>query len=134
MHTLAGGSARRQFLRHSTLGLTGGLLAAGTRPLWAQASAEPKGLKITKVEAVLLTGVRGYGPWLFCRVETADGLVGWGEGTNFPGVQPIATAIRNLSTIVVGESAWNIEQLWNRMYRFMYYNGCLLYTSDAADE
>ena len=72
---------------------------------------------------MLLTGVRGYGPWLFCRVETEDGLVGWGEGTNFPGVQPIATAIRNLSTIVVGESAWNIEQLWNRMYRFLYYNG-----------
>src|SRR5205085_11067554 len=42
---------------------------------------------------------------------------------NFPGVQPIAAAIRNLSTIVVGKSAWNIEQLWQRMYRFLYYNG-----------
>ncbi|HEY5726440.1 MAG TPA: hypothetical protein VIX40_10795, partial [Methylomirabilota bacterium] len=114
MHTLPGGSGRRSFLRHTTFGLTGGLLAAGTRPLWAQAGAStegPKGLKIAKCEAVLLTGVRGYGPWLFCRVETTDGLVGWGEGTNFPGVQPIAAAIRNLSTIVVGESAWNIEQL-----------------------
>ena len=126
MHTLPGGSGRRSFLRHTTFGLTGGLLAAGTRPLWAQAGAStegPKGLKIAKCEAVLLTGVRGYGPWLFCRVETTDGLVGWGEGTNFPGVQPIAAAIRNLSTIVVGESAWNIEQLWHRMYRFLYYNG-----------
>ena len=36
MHTIAGGSGRRSFLRHTTLGLTGGLLAAGTRPLWAQ--------------------------------------------------------------------------------------------------
>ena len=71
--TLAGGSGRRSFLRHTTLGLTGGLLAAGTRPLWAQGAAQPegpKGLKIAKCEAVLLTGVRGYGPWLFCRVET----------------------------------------------------------------
>ena len=123
MHTIAGGSGRRSFLRHTTLGLTGGVLAAGTRPLWAQGATEPQGLKIARCDAVLLTGIRGYGPWLFCRVETTDGVVGWGEGTNFPGVQPIAAAIRNLSTIVVGESAWNIEQLWNRMYRFLYYNG-----------
>jgi len=131
MPTIAGGSGRRSFLRHTTLGLTGGLLAAGTRPLQAHGApahaevgtAGPKGLTIAKCEAVLLTGVRGYGPWLFCRIETTDGLVGWGEGTNFPGVQPIAAAIRNLSTIVVGESAWNIEQLWQRMYRFLYYNG-----------
>jgi galactonate dehydratase len=50
-------------------------------------------------------------------------LVGWGEGTNFSGVQPIATAIRNLSDLVIGASAWNIEQIWNRMYRYLYYNG-----------
>ena len=37
MPTIAGGSGRRSFLRHTTLGLTGGLLAAGTRPLWARA-------------------------------------------------------------------------------------------------
>jgi len=97
------------------------LLAAGSAPIWAQQA--DNSLKITKVEPVLLTGIRGYGPWLFVRVETADGFVGWGEGTNFPGVQPIATAVKNLSTVVIGESAWNIEALWNRMYRFMYYNG-----------
>ena len=57
------------------------------------------------------------------RVETADGLVGWGEGTNFPGVQPIATAVTTLSSVVIGDSAWNIEALWHRMYRFLYYNG-----------
>ena len=33
MHTIAGGSGRRSFLRHTTLGLTSGVLAAGTRPL-----------------------------------------------------------------------------------------------------
>jgi L-alanine-DL-glutamate epimerase-like enolase superfamily enzyme len=80
-------------------------------------------LKIVKVEPHLLTGVRGYAPWLFVRVETAEGIVGWGEGTNFPGVQPIATAIGNLRSAVVGQSAWDIEKLWNRMYRYLYYNG-----------
>ncbi len=114
---------RRAFLSRSAGSLTGLALAAGHSPhrLWAQSQNAP--LKIAKVDPFLLTGVRGYGPWLFARVETEEGLVGWGEGTNFPGVQPIGTAIRNLSSVVVGESAWNIEMLWNRMYRFLYYNG-----------
>ena len=102
--------------------MTGALLTSGKLPqrAWAQSDAS---LKIVKVEPVLLTGVRGYGPWLFVRVETADGIVGWGEGTNFPGVQPIATAVKNLSGVVIGERAWDIEKLWNKMYRFLYYNG-----------
>lgn len=117
---LRAATSRRSFLQSFSGGLTAGLLAAGHLPVWAQAD---NSLKITKVEPILLTGVRGYAPWVFVRVETADGIVGWGEGTNFPGVQPIATAIRNLSPVVVGEQAWDIEKLWNKMYRFMYYNG-----------
>ncbi|MFN0123436.1 MAG: mandelate racemase/muconate lactonizing enzyme family protein [Blastocatellia bacterium] len=115
---------RRTFLKNASLGLTGSLLAGGAGPgaLLAQA-AQDNSLKITKVEPVLLTGVRGYAPWVFVRVETADGFVGWGEGTNFPGVQPIATAIENLRPVIMGQSAWDIERLWNKMYRALYYNG-----------
>ncbi|MEP7339865.1 MAG: mandelate racemase/muconate lactonizing enzyme family protein [Acidobacteriota bacterium] len=121
-----GNSPRRSFLKQASLGLTGGfLVAAGsTEPWWTtSAAAQETSLKIVKVEPVLLTGVRGYGPWLFVRVETSDGVVGWGEGTNFPGVQPIAQAVKNLSSVVIGESAWDIEKLWNKMYRYLYYNG-----------
>jgi len=123
---IRGASPRRAFLKQASLGLTGGFLAAGasTEHWWTHSvQAQETSLKIVKVEPVLLTGVRGYGPWLFVRVETADGVVGWGEGTNFPGVQPIAQAVKNLSSVVVGESAWDIEKLWNKMYRFLYYNG-----------
>ena len=114
-------SPRRSFLKQSALGLTGSLLAARSNFAWAQQA--DNSLKITKVEPILLTGIRGYGPWVFVRVETADGFVGWGEGTNFPGVQPIATAVKTLANVVIGQSAWNIEAIWQRMYRFMYYNG-----------
>ena len=126
MGTRVGTSSRRSFLGKACGGITGGLLASGvsTRHLWGRTGEESAdSLKIVKVEPHLLTGVRGYGPWLFVRVETADGFVGWGEGTNFPGVQPIAAAVRTLSDIVIGARAWDIEQLWNRMYRFLYYNG-----------
>ncbi len=126
MGTNVGFASRRSFLRRAFGGITGGLLASGisARSLWARGSDESgESLRIVKVEPHLLTGVRGYAPWLLVRVETADGFVGWGEGTNFPGVQPIAAAVQRLSDIVVGARAWDIEQLWNRMYRSLYYNG-----------
>jgi galactonate dehydratase len=126
MGTHLGFGSRRSFFRLAGRGITGGLLASGLsgRRLLAQNGDESgDSLRIVQVEPHLLTGVRGYGPWLFVRVETAEGLEGWGEGTNFPGVQPIAAAVRNLSDVVVGASAWDIEQLWNRMYRSLYYNG-----------
>ena len=121
-----GYSSRRSFLGHACRGITGGLLASGVRArsLWAEERDESEdSLRIARVEPHLLTGVRGYAPWLLVRVETADGIVGWGEGTNFPGVQPIATAVRNLSEVVKGARAWDIEKLWHMMYRSMYYNG-----------
>jgi len=121
-----GFGSRRSFLGRACRGITGGLLSSGisARRLWAYGGDESAdSLRIVKVEPHLLTGVRGYGPWLLVRVETADGVIGWGEGTNFPGVQPIATAVRVLSDVVVGARAWDIEQLWNRMYRSLYYNG-----------
>ena len=113
----------RSFLKNASLGLTGSLLASGNLSPSLLAQQADNSLKITKVEPILLTGIRGYAPWVFVRVETADGYVGWGEATNYPGVQPIATAVTNLSKVIIGQSAWNIEALWNRMYRAMYYNG-----------
>jgi len=114
-------ASRRSFLKYAGLGLAGSLVAARRGELLAgQADAS---LRIAKVEPVLLTGPRGSAPWVFVRVETADGYVGWGEATNYPGVRPIATAVTTLSSVVIGRSAWDIEALWQRMYRFMYYNG-----------
>ncbi len=119
------GSARRSFLKQAAYGLTGSLFASGLAEAsisaWSQKADDS--LKIVKVEPVLLTGLRASAPWVFVRVETADGFVGWGEGTNYPGVRPIATAVSTLSSVIIGQSAWNIEALWQRMYRFMYYNG-----------
>ena len=119
------GASRRSFMKQAACGFTGGLFASGfaggLSTVWAQQADDS--LKIAKVEPILLTGVRGSAPWVFVRVETAEGIVGWGEGTNYPGVRPIATAVTTLSSVIIGQSAWNIEALWQRMYRFMYYNG-----------
>ncbi len=37
-------------------------------------------MKIARVEALHCDG--GWRPWTFVRIETDDGLVGWGEGSD----------------------------------------------------
>jgi galactonate dehydratase len=54
---------------------------------------------------------------LVCRIETDEGIVGWGEGTNFPKVVPITTEIELNASSVVSHSAWDIEEIWYTFYR-----------------
>ena len=68
---------RRDFLK---LGALPGL------PLWA--AADPAALKIRRVEPfVIRIGARR--DIVCARIETAEGLHGWGEGTTPPNVQPV---------------------------------------------
>ena len=70
--------SRRDFLGQLSAGITVGLLTSvGRAPslLGLQRNADADSLKIVKVEPHLLTGVRGYAPWLFVRVETAEGML-----------------------------------------------------------
>ena len=55
--------------------------------------------------------------YLMCRVDTDEGISGWGEGTNFPKVATIATEIEMIKPMVIGQSAWNIEKIWYTLYR-----------------
>jgi galactonate dehydratase len=50
------------------------------------------------------------------RIETAEGLHGWGEGTTPPNVAPVVAQIRSFRDLLTGQSAWDIERHWRRMY------------------
>ena len=78
-------------------------------------------MKITGVEPLLCEGY--YQNWVFVKVTTDEGLVGWGDATDFPGEPIIAEAVRYLARYVVGESPLNIEKVWNKMYFGMYSTG-----------
>ncbi len=128
---------RRHFLQTVAAGLLGqgvrvgpGLSAVSawtglsTNSVLAQASpAEPGPLKIVKVEPYIMQVHRGPDGklrgnyYLFCRIQTDNGITGWGEGTNFPKVATIATEIEMLKPYVVGQSAWDIEKIWHTLYR-----------------
>ncbi|HZT30637.1 MAG TPA: mandelate racemase/muconate lactonizing enzyme family protein [Bryobacteraceae bacterium] len=81
--------------------------------------ADASVLRIRKVEPkILRISQRGHASYfLMCRIETAEGLVGWGEGTNFPKVATIATEIEMVKPLVLGQSAWDIEKIWYTIYR-----------------
>ena len=80
-------------------------------------------LKIVKVEPFILRvrrdpkGNPTGNAYMMCRVETEEGIVGWGEGTNFPKVATIATEIEMIKPLVIGQSAWDIEKIWHTIYR-----------------
>ena len=100
--------SRREFLKLGTF------CALPVSPLLA-AAADPATLKIRSVEAhVLRIGRRS--DIVCARIETAEGIHGWGEGTTPLNVQPVVAQIRSFQKLLVGQSAWDIEKLWRRMY------------------
>ena len=94
--------------------LGAGLVLAG-RASPAQVDGSRSSLKIAKVEPhVIRIGRRTN--IVCCRVETEDGVHGWGEGTTPPNVAPVVAQIGSLGKLIVGERAWDTEKIWRRMY------------------
>ena len=67
--------------------------------------------------------------WLFVKVTTDAGLVGWGEATLEGRSQTAETAVRELGRVIVGQDPRRIEHLWQRMYRRGFYRGGPILTS-----
>lgn len=89
-------------------------LPAAARTAAAQLSRRPN-LRIRRVEPfVVRIGSRR--DIVCARLETEEGIHGWGEGTSPPNVAPVVAQIRSLAQLIVGEPAWDIERLWRRMY------------------
>ena len=62
--------------------------------------------------------------WLFLRVETSDGLVGWGEPIVEGRAATVRTAVEELmDSLLVGEDPTRIEDHWQTMYRGGFYRG-----------
>jgi galactonate dehydratase len=79
-------------------------------------------MKITKVD-VLLTGT-AWRNFLFVKLETDEGLVGWGDGT----LEWKETAVRDLildfgRRYVIGMNPFNIEDLWFKLYQIEHNTG-----------
>ncbi|EJC99191.1 enolase C-terminal domain-like protein [Fomitiporia mediterranea MF3/22] len=61
--------------------------------------------------------------WLFVRVETTDGIVGWGEGTLEGHTEAVEGVYQEFRDRFIGSDADNIEDIWQNGYRGGFYRG-----------
>jgi len=62
--------------------------------------------------------------WLFLRLETDDGLVGWGEPIVEGRARTVRAAVAELlDTYLLGSDPFRIEDHWQTMYRGGFYRG-----------
>ncbi len=67
--------------------------------------------------------------WLFLKVTSEDGIVGWGEPILEGKADTVRTAVEEMSDYLIGKEAGNIEDLWQALYRGGFYRGGPVLTS-----
>lgn len=61
--------------------------------------------------------------WLFLKVTTKEGIVGWGEPIVEGRADTVAACVNELSQYVIGRSAHDIQDIWQVLYRGGFYRG-----------
>ncbi|MFE3515244.1 galactonate dehydratase [Streptomyces sp. NPDC059166] len=84
-------------------------------------------MKITRVETFAVPP-----RWLFCRVETDDGAVGWGEPVVEGRAATVRTAVHELAEVLVGQDPLRIEDHWQTMTKGSFYRGGPVLSSAVA--
>lgn len=70
--------------------------------------------------------------WLFLKMETDEGLSGWGEPIVEGRAETVAAAISELSDYLVGKDPSPIEDHWSVLYRGGFYRGGAVLMSALA--
>jgi len=61
--------------------------------------------------------------WVFVRIETADGLVGWGEASLEGYADVVSAAVEQFAEYLVGRDAALIEDHWQVLTKGQFYRG-----------
>lgn len=129
---------RRNFLSGS---MAGGLLGArgsawGATDLCGcglapQALAQPPVDPMTSVASgVKITGMKVFGvsltrdsdrPYVFVKLETNKGVVGWGEGTLEGKAAAVMACIEDFRDFLIGKDPMQVEHHWQSMYVHSFY-------------
>jgi galactonate dehydratase len=131
---------RRAFLGAAGLGVSAGALAllAQDEPKPMEYAEEPgkerssveemrsgkERMRITRLETMLVKP-----RWLFLKVHTDAGLVGWGEPIVEGRARTVAQAVAEMSRYLVGKDPGHIVHHWQAMYRHAFYRGGPVLTS-----
>ncbi|MET3793715.1 galactonate dehydratase [Aquamicrobium terrae] len=75
-------------------------------------------MKITKLTTYIVPP-----RWLFLKVETDEGIAGWGEPVIEGRTRTVEAAVHELSGYLIGKDPRLIEDHWNVLYRGGFYRG-----------
>ena len=125
---------RRQFFKGSFLAGMSGTLLSETA---AEAAADccsavtladeqqqpiPQRLKITNLKAIGVTiDPKSDRPYVFVKIETNEGVIGWGEATLEGKAGATIAAVNDLRDYLVGSDPMQVEHLWQSMYVHSFY-------------
>ncbi len=84
-------------------------------------------MKITK-----LTTYRIPPRWMLLKIETDEGVVGWGEPVIEGKARTVETAVHEFSQYLIGQDPRRINDLWQVMYRGGFYRGGAILMSAIA--
>ena len=90
-------------------------------------------MKVTKIDVIMTAAA--WRNFLFVKIETDSGLAGWGEGT----LGWKESAVRELvldygRRYVVGQSPFDIEDLWFKLYQIEHNTGPVMFAAMAGIE
>ncbi|HWI29904.1 MAG TPA: galactonate dehydratase [Microbacterium sp.] len=75
-------------------------------------------MQIARIETFLIPP-----RWLFVRVETDTGVVGWGEPVVEGRAETVRTAVEQLSELLIGQDPLRIQDHWQVMTKGSFYRG-----------
>ena len=70
--------------------------------------------------------------WLFLKIDTDDGISGWGEPVLEGRTNSVSAMVNELADYLVDKDPRNIEDLWTVMYRGGFYRGGGVHMSALA--
>ncbi|QNT78313.1 galactonate dehydratase [Entomobacter blattae] len=75
-------------------------------------------MKITKLSTYRLPP-----RWMFLKVETDEGITGWGEPVIEGRAKTVEAAVHELADYMIGQDPSRINDLWQKLYRAGFYRG-----------
>ena len=85
------------------------------------------GMRIARIELFLIPP-----RWLFCRIETDDGVVGWGEPVVEGRAEVVRAAVEVFAEYLIGQDPLRIEDHWQVLSKGGFYRGGPILSSALA--
>ncbi len=126
---------RRELIQGAAAALLGTGARAGRIPLdcgcgFQMQAALPSGAFASVGSKIRVTNMKVFGvsmtpnsdrPYVFVKLETNQGIVGWGEGTLEGKAGAVIACVNDFKDFVVGADPMQVEHIWQDMYVHSFY-------------